>query len=67
MGEMTRYIGYSPVMSDYYNSLPPGSPWMKPVLTGHLFKMRIDKNIKRVSVRVTDRFGRVYNESLTIK
>ncbi|MFT3675153.1 MAG: calcineurin-like phosphoesterase family protein [Chitinophagaceae bacterium] len=67
MGEMTRYIGYSPVMSDYYNSLPPGSPWMKPVLTSHLFKMNIGANVKRVSVRVTDRFGRVYNESLNIK
>lgn len=67
MGDMTRYIGYSPVMSDYYNSLPPGSPWMKPVLTAHLFKMRIDEKVKNVSVKVTDRFGRVYLESLKIK
>lgn len=67
LGEMTRYIGYSPVMADYYNSLPPGSPWMKPVLTAHLFKRQVDKNVKQVSVRVTDRFGRVYLDSLKIK
>lgn len=67
MGEMIRYIGYSPVMSAYYNSLPPGSPWMKPVLTAHLFKKQLDKNVKQVSVRVTDRFGRVFLDSLKIK
>lgn len=67
MGPMTRYIGYSPVMSAYYNSLPPGRPWMKPVLTAHLFKMNIMQNIKDVTVKVTDRFGRVYKDSLVVR
>ncbi len=66
MGGMMRYIGYSPVMSDYYNSLPPGSPWMKPVLTGHLFKMRVPAGTARITVKVTDRFGRIYKESMAI-
>lgn len=66
MGSMTRFIGYSPVMAAYYQSLPPGQPWMKPVLTAHLFKTKIDKSVRKVMVRVTDRFGKVYQEYLTL-
>ena len=66
-GSMNRYIGYSPVMSDYYQSLGPNRPWMKPVLTAHLFKMNLNEKDKHVSVKVTDRFGMVLLDSLEIK
>lgn len=67
MGEMTRFIGYSPVMAAYYQSLPPGQPWMKPVLTAHLFRTKVNKTVKQVVVKVTDRFGTVYEEFLQLR
>ena len=64
---MQRYIGYSPVMEAYYKSLPPNRPWMQPVLTAHLFKAAFDHKTTRVTVKVTDRFGVVYTDTLPVR
>lgn len=66
-GEMKRFLGYSPVMSTFYNSLPSGMPWMKPVPTSHLFRAAVPKNAKKINVEVTDRFGNVFREAMVVE
>ncbi len=66
MGQMERFIGESPVMRAYYESLPAEHTWMKPVPTAHLFRTKIADTVKNVEVKVTDRFGNLYFEKLSI-
>ncbi|WP_321335192.1 calcineurin-like phosphoesterase family protein [uncultured Bacteroides sp.] len=66
MGEMIHYTGFDP----YAKKLCADKKkmvydWISPVPTTHLFHATPQKANARIEIRVTDRFGHVYNEMLT--
>lgn len=64
-GEMQQYSGYDPLVVDLcadktkfkYN-------WINPSATSHLFKANIAQGNAKIAVKVTDRFGNIYQETV---
>lgn len=65
-GELKRFAGYDPFMTAFNKTLPQSWSWVKPSLTTHLFEGRITPGTKSVTVKATDRFGKVYTASIQV-
>lgn len=65
MGEMTHYTGYDPeAKAICADKKRVEYDWISPIQTEHIFRAT-PKNAKaHIEVRVTDRFGRIYKQSL---
>lgn len=65
-GAMARRIGLDPdaVARMAGPAQPPKRPWVDPVSTGHLFYAPASRAAAEVRVEYTDRFGRVFSETL---
>mgnify|MGYP002325503231 FL=1 len=68
MGDMQQYQGYDPMAKAICSDKEKVKyDWISPVLTGHLFHAAPhDKNAK-IEVKVTDRFGNVYTQTIENK
>ena len=68
MGDMQQYQGYDPMAKAICSDKEKVKyDWISPVLTGHLFHAAPhDKNAK-IGVKVTDRFGNVYTQTIENK
>lgn len=69
MGSMEQFTGRDPLAKELYlgPQLPAKHKWVEPSLTDHLFAAYIGKDgAKEVLVRVTDRFGEVFEERVLI-
>ncbi|MFT3675156.1 MAG: calcineurin-like phosphoesterase family protein [Chitinophagaceae bacterium] len=65
-GELKRFAGYDPFISAFNKTLPQSWSWVKPSLTTHLFEGKIKPGTKSVTVKATDRFGKIYTASIGI-
>jgi hypothetical protein len=67
-GTMTQYMGYDPLAYDLY--LGPDKPLRhkgtEPNLTNHLFIAEPSESAKSITVKATDRFGKVYTETIQL-
>ncbi|MDR3652895.1 MAG: calcineurin-like phosphoesterase family protein [Paludibacter sp.] len=65
MGKMERYWGDDPLAKSLY---PPGKnkkySWLEVEETHHLFKAKIQNLKSKITVKVTDRFGYVYEKGI---
>jgi len=61
-GALSATEGYDPLAVVLYkgDQLPAGRPFVEPKKTKHLFKTIIPEGVQAVKVKVTDRFGRLY-------
>ncbi len=61
-GVMQQHLGYDPAAVNLYKGpqLPQKHKWVEPNLTDHLFIATPSQTAKKITVRATDRFGRVY-------
>jgi len=69
MGIMEQFTGKDPWANELYlgPQLPSKHKWVEPSLTDHLFAAYIGKDgAKEVVVKVTDRFGEVFEERVLI-
>jgi hypothetical protein len=68
MGAMEQFTGKDPWAVELYlgPQLPSKHKWVEPSLTDHLFAGYIGENVKEVLVKVTDRFGAVYQQKLML-
>ena len=65
MGQMTQFTGFDPMASKICaNKEQVVYDWISPVKTDHLFRCTPTRKDARITVRVTDRFGRVYQEEV---
>lgn len=65
MGEMTRYSGYDPEAKRICSDKERVEyDWISPIITEHLFRATPNNEKSHIEVRVTDRFGRVYKQSV---
>ncbi|MFW2477919.1 MAG: calcineurin-like phosphoesterase C-terminal domain-containing protein, partial [Sediminibacterium sp.] len=48
------------------SSLPSKHPFVEPTLADHLFFAKPSANAKEVTVKATDRFGKVYSETIRL-
>lgn len=61
MGEMERYSGFDPeTLASYANPANAVPKWVKPVITGHLFKAKPKSASSKVTVEAVDEFGNSY-------
>ena len=61
MGQMKQFTGFDPMASAICaNKKQVVYDWISPVKTDHLFRCTPTRNDAKVTVRVTDRFGNVY-------
>ena len=61
MGQMKQFTGFDPMSSAICaNKKQVVYDWISPVKTDHLFRCTPTRNDAKVTVRVTDRFGNVY-------
>ncbi len=67
-GLMARRPGRDPWSVELHSGdhLPAHRPWVEPRITNHMFYARVDPGVAEVRVETTDRFGRVYSESLRL-
>lgn len=65
-GLMARRPGRDPLSVELHSGddLPPHRPWVEPRITNHMFYARPGPGVQEVRVEATDRFGRVYAETL---
>ncbi len=65
---MEQYTGYDPAAVELYegNTLPAPRKWIEPIITDHLFNAQPSAGAKEIKVRATDRFGKVYEESISL-
>lgn len=65
-GSMARRTGLDPeaVARMAGPAAPPRRPWVDPVATGHLFYAPASRTAQRIEVEYTDRYGRVFRETL---
>jgi hypothetical protein len=68
MGIMERFTGRDPLAVELYlgPNLPAKHKWVEPSLTEHLFAAFPGDGAKEIVVKVTDRFGGVYQEKILI-
>lgn len=62
MGALEQTKGYDPQTVRLYkgDKLPSSRSWVEPKRTEHLFMAHIDPGITSIKIKVTDRFGNVY-------
>lgn len=67
MGAMQPFVGLDPLAKELYlgNKLPAKHKWVEPVLTNHLFATAAVQAGQTIVVKATDRFGQVFEESIT--
>ena len=67
-GEMQQQIGLDPLAVQLQAGLklPAKHKWVDPTLTDHLFFARPSANAKEIRIEVTDRFGQVYSDTITV-
>lgn len=65
---MTQEKGFDPLANELYlgPELPSFRKWVEPKNTSHLFKATLKGDTKSVTVKATDRFGKVYTTTQTI-
>jgi hypothetical protein len=68
MGEMERFTGRDPLTVELYlgPDLPAKHKWVEPNLTEHLFAGSPTVGTKEVLVKAMDRFGKVYEEKISL-
>lgn len=66
-GPMTRRTGLDPLSTRLYtgDELPVKRTWVDPIPTSHLYYARPHPQAREIRVEATDRFGRVFTETLT--
>jgi hypothetical protein len=67
-GVMEQRVGLDPLAIEIYTgaALPTKHKWIEPTLTDHLFYAKPASGAKKLEVKVTDRFGTVYSETLQL-
>lgn len=67
-GTMARRPGLDPLSVELHSGdeLPPRRTWVEPRITNHLFYAPVDPGVREVRVEATDRFERVYTETLAL-
>lgn len=67
-GAMTQYVGLDPQAVALYTgpAIPKHHTWVEPVTTDHLFLATPSPSAKEIMVRATDRFGKVYEQSMKL-
>ncbi|SFQ80947.1 calcineurin-like phosphoesterase C-terminal domain-containing protein [Hymenobacter arizonensis] len=67
-GEMQQQVGLDPLSVKLHggDQLPAKHKWVEPTLTDHLFFARPSAGAKEIRIEVTDRFGQVYTDTLTV-
>lgn len=67
-GVMARRPGLDPLSVELHagEELPPRRTWVEPRITSHLFYAPVAPGTRQMRVEATDRFGRVYTESLAL-
>jgi hypothetical protein len=65
-GPMEQRVAYDPWAFELYAGplLPKVRKFVEPVLTDHMFFAKPSADAKKITIRVTDRFGNVYEESV---
>ncbi|RYY54255.1 MAG: metallophosphoesterase [Chitinophagaceae bacterium] len=65
-GNMVQRVGMDPWAVELYEGkeLPVKQKWVEPTLNDHLFFARPSAGARQVTIRVTDRFGKVYEENV---
>ncbi|WP_440133273.1 calcineurin-like phosphoesterase C-terminal domain-containing protein [Chitinophaga sancti] len=65
-GEMERRVSFDPWAVELYlgPELPKKHKFVEPSLTDHMFFAKPSGTAKKITVRATDRFGNVYEESI---
>ncbi len=65
MGRMTQFTGFDPEAAAICADKEKVEyDWISPVKTGHLFRATPKNPNAKITVRATDRFGRVYEEEI---
>ena len=68
MGEMQKYKGYDPMAKAICSDKEKVKyDWISPVLTEHLFHATPHDPNARIKIKVTDRFGNVYTQTIENK
>lgn len=67
-GPMEKRVAYDPWAVELYAGpqLPKKHKFVEPTLNDHLFFAKPSANAKQVSVKATDRFGNVYEETIAL-
>lgn len=67
-GEMTQRIGLDPMSVKLHGGpeLPAKHKFVDPTRTDHLFFARPSENVRTIKVKATDRFGKIYEESISL-
>ncbi|MBN9299726.1 MAG: calcineurin-like phosphoesterase C-terminal domain-containing protein [Filimonas sp.] len=67
-GQMEKRVAYDPWAVELYAGpkLPKKHPFVEPTLNDHMFFAKPSANAKRITVKATDRFGVVYEESMDL-
>ncbi|UKJ08611.1 calcineurin-like phosphoesterase C-terminal domain-containing protein [Solitalea lacus] len=67
-GEMQRITGYDPLTVELYQgpAIPAYHKWVEPIKTDHLFIATPSSGAKSITVRATDRFGNVYEQTAQV-
>lgn len=62
MGKMEATKGFDPLTVKLYkgDKLPQGRTFAEPKRTDHLFMAHVNPEINNIKIKVTDRFGKVY-------
>jgi len=65
-GPMEQRVAFDPWATELYAgpALPEKHPFVEPTLTDHLFFAKPSANAKQITVKATDRFGVVYEETI---
>ena len=68
MGEMTQYTGQDPMaVKMVKDNRKTMESWIAPLSTKHMFRATPRHANSKLAIRVTDRFGNVYQEEITRK
>jgi Icc-related predicted phosphoesterase len=66
MGIMENRRGLDPETVHLFEgkNKPPKHSWIEPMINDHLFYAKPSKGTKKITVKVTDRWGRIYEETV---
>lgn len=67
-GAMQQRVAHDPLAVELYKGpeLPKKHKFVEPTLADHIFFAKPSANAKKITVKVTDRFGAVYTEDLAV-
>lgn len=67
-GAMQQFIGLDPAAVKLYTGpeIPAKHKWVEPSLTDHLFSAIPAATAKRITIKATDRFGKIYEQTMEI-